>query len=110
MGPNELALFSPQNGGLGAYLSCTGTTGRVALPAPTTGTTFQINNLGTDIVFLAFGDVTIEATTSYLAVPPGLLYLGIPNARGSGAPTYMAGITTGATVPVQISAGSLTVV
>lgn len=106
MGPFENGLFTPQNGGLGAYLSCTAVSSRVAFPSPMEGSVFQVNNLGTDYVFLAFGDQTVAATTSYTAFPPGLTYIGIPNARGGGAPTYFAGITTGATVPVQITAGN----
>ena len=110
MGPNECTLFVPQNGGLGASLSCTGSSSRVAFPDPTAGSVYCINNTGTDYVWLAFGDSSVVATTSYMAFPPGLSYMAIPNARGGSAPTYFAGITGGATIVVQITAGGLTTV
>lgn len=110
MGPIECTLFVPQNGGLGASLACTAASSRVAFPSPTEGSVFCINNLGTDYVYLAFGDSSVVATTSHLAFPPGLSYMAIPNARGGGAPTYFAGITGGAAITVQISAGGLTTV
>lgn len=103
---NENTLFTPANGGLGAVLTCSGTTARVALPEPRDGNAWAINNTGTDNVSLAFGDDdTIEATLAYLSFPPGISYIGIPNAGGSGAPTWMAGITAGETFDVQITAG-----
>jgi hypothetical protein len=99
--------FTPVNGGLGALLSCTSSSSRVALPNPTLGSIWQINNIGTDFVSLAFGNSSVEATTSYITFGPGISQMGIPNAGGSGAPTHMAGITSGTTVLVQITAGIL---
>jgi len=110
MGPTESTLFVPQNGGAGATLACTTSSSRVALPDPTNGSVLCINNLGLDYVHLAFGDSSVVATTSYLAFPPGLSYMAIPNARGGSAPTYFAGITVSGTITVQVSAGGLTVV
>lgn len=110
MGPFEDALFVPQNGGLGVLLTCTtssGTSSRTALPSPREGSVFCINNLSADPVSLAFGDSSVVATTSYAMYQPGTTYLGVPNARGSGAPTHVAGITLANTVYVQITAGNL---
>lgn len=103
---DECTLFAPVNGGLGAFLSCGAVSTRVALPSPTLGSLWAINNTGTDYVFLAFGDSSVTATTSYAAFPPGLTYWGIPYAGGNSAPGYMAGITTGPTIAVQISVGN----
>lgn len=107
-GPNELQLFTPSAGGLGVFLACTSASSRAAFPSPRDGAVYCVNNLGLDNVFLAFGDSAIVATTAYLACPPGLTYLGIPNAGGSGAPTHVAGITESLTINVQISLGSIT--
>lgn len=107
MSPDDGVLFSPVNGGLGATLTCTGSSSSVALPTPTLGTVFCITNTGTDYVWLAFGNSGVVATSSYLAFPPGLTYIGIPNARGSGAPTHVAGISGGSSIVVQISSGVL---
>lgn len=108
-GPNELQFFTPVNGGLGVFLTCTTSSSRVAFPdpRPRKASTYCVNNLGLDNVFLAFGDVTIVATTAYLSFPPGLTYIGIPNAGSSDAPTHVAGITQAGSVDVQISLGSL---
>lgn len=102
-----MATFIPNNGGLGVRLSCTGTSSRTAIPSPTTGDTYRILNMGSDYVSLAFAGSTVLATTSYISFQPGESFLGIPNAGGSGAPTWVAGITTGSTVAVQISLGTL---
>lgn len=107
MAVNENRLFTPTGGGLGASLACTGTSSRVALPSPTVGSVFCVNNLGLDNVFLAFGNASIVATTSYMAFAPGVSYIGIPNAGGSGAPTYLAGITGGSSITVQVTPGNM---
>jgi hypothetical protein len=103
----EYPLFIPTGGGLGASLSCTGTSSSAAIPNPTLGSIWCINNTGTDYVHLAFGGSGIVATTAYMAFPPGLSYVGIPDAKGGGAPTYVAGITGGATITVQITVGNV---
>lgn len=103
----EFILFTPVNGGLGAALSCSPITSRVELPDPKEGSVWCINNIGTDYVFLRFDDATVEATLSCMAFAPGLTYIGIPNAGGTGAPTWMAGITAAETIGVQITAGNV---
>lgn len=105
MGQDSL-LFVPIDGGLGTSLSCTGSSSRSALSNPTGGSVYAINNTGTDNVFLAFGDSSIVATSSYQCFPPGITLMAIPNARGSGAPTYVAGITGGTTIVVQVTPGN----
>ena len=107
-GPFENPLFLPSAGGLGVFLSCTTSSSRAQFPAPKDGAVYCVNNLGLDNVFLAFGDSAIVATTAYLSFPPGLSYIGIPHAGGSGAPTHVAGITQTGSVDVQISLGNLT--
>ena len=109
MSAQECNLFTPVYGGLGAFLACTTSTARVAIPNPRSGSIYCVNNLGLVPVFLAFGDGAIVATTSYMAFPPGLAYVAIPNAGGSGAPTYVAGITASSTADVQISIGDMVV-
>lgn len=99
-------IFVPINGGLGARLTCSGTTSRVELPDPTIGSVWCINVTGTDYVSLRFGNGSVEATLACLAFPPGLSYIGIPSAGSTSAPSWMAGITSGATIDVQISAGN----
>ena len=106
MGRDETELFIPQNGGLGVLLTCTGTATRAAFPSPMQGSIFCVSNVDTDPVSLAFGDGNVVATTSYMMFWPGLTFIGIPNARGSGSPTHVSGITLGGTVRVQISAGT----
>lgn len=107
----ETPLFTPEGGGLGVLLSCTGVSSRGAIPSPSEGSVYAVTNLGTDNAFLAFGNSTVVATTSYMAFPPGVSYIGIPHAGSrTAAPTHIAGITTGATVAVQITNGSLSVV
>lgn len=110
MGGFEFRLFTPEDGGLGAFLSCTSVSARAAFPSPANGSVYCVNNQGLDNVSLAFGRSDVVATNAYLTFPPGLTYIGVPNAGGGSAPTHFAGITTGATVPVQITLGTLTVV
>lgn len=107
-GPFENPLFIPTGGGLGVFLSCTTISARAAFPAPKDGSTYCVNNLGLDNVFIAFGNSVIVATTAYLSFPPGLTYIGIPHAGGGSAPTHVAGITQTGSVDVQISLGNLT--
>lgn len=101
------SIFVPVVNGLGVRLSCTDTSSRIAFPSPKAGDVYRVLNMGTDYVALAFGDSSVTATTSYTTFPPGENFIGIPNAGGSGAPTYVAGITTGETVVVQISNGNM---
>lgn len=60
-GPNELQFFTPANGGLGVFLTCTTSSSRVAFPDPRPAKAglYCVNNLGLDNVFLAFGTVAI---------------------------------------------------
>ena len=109
-GPAENQLFTPEDGGLGVFLACTTVSARVAFPSPRNGSVYCVNNLGLDNVFLAFGSSDVVATTAYMSFPPGLTYIGIPTAGGSGAPTHVAGITQTGTVDVQVSLGTLTIV
>lgn len=109
-GPAENQLFTPEDGGLGVFLACTTVSASAAFPSPTNGSVYCVNNLGLDNVFLAFGRSGVVATTAYLSFPPGLTYIGIPNAGGGSAPTHVAGITASGSVDVQISLGTLTVV
>lgn len=111
MGPNERQIFTPEDGGLGVFLSCTTVSARAAFPSPSNGSVYCVNNLGLTNVFLALGFASIVATTAYMSYPPGLSYVGIPNAGSrTGAPTHVAGITQSGSVDVQISLGTLSVV
>lgn len=106
---SEFILFTPLNNGLGVSLTCGSSTNRAAFPNPTQGSVWAVNNTGLDYVFLAFDGPTIESTLACMAFAPGITYVGIPNAGGSGAPTHVAGITAAASIIVQITAGNVDV-
>lgn len=105
----EFILFTPVNGGVGATLSCSGSSNRVELPNPTLGSVWAINNTGLEYAFLSFGvdEDDTEASLACMAVAPGITYAGIPNAGSTSAPRWVAGITAGDSVTVQVSAGNV---
>lgn len=92
--------FEPSNGGVGCELGCVSTTSRAALVGY--GDTLCINNTDVETwAFLAFGDVTVTATTACFGVPPGSQLL----IRAPGDPTHVAGITRSGTTDIQICRG-----
>jgi hypothetical protein len=98
--------FEPYGSGLGASLACTTSSGRVAL----SGTTVQVNcalicNTGSVWVFVLFGDVTVAATTSCMAVPPGACSLVSLTTQGQAIPTHIAGITASGSATIQVTLG-----
>lgn len=93
--------FEMKNGGLGVLLTCTGTSSRIALVGD--GNALVLTNNGQSTAWLAWGDSTITATTSYFPVPAGCqITVMLPQGE---TPTHMAGITTGATVTVNVHRG-----
>lgn len=97
--------FEPSGGGLGVSLSCTttsGTSSRTALVGE--GNSFVLSNTGDVWGHVAFGSGTVEATTAYMAIPPGASVTISVNARATEW-THVAGITASGTTTIQISRG-----
>jgi hypothetical protein len=92
----------------GTSLTASTTTGRVALPV-VPGDQAIISNTGTVWVYVCFGDVTVEATTSRLAIPPSSqVIVTVPFQAGSNETnraTYIAAITASSTAFVQVERG-----
>jgi hypothetical protein len=92
----------------GASLTASTTTSRVALPSAP-GDQVIISNTGTVWVHVCFGDVTVEATTDRLAIPPSSqVIVTTPFQAGSNETTrvtYMAAITSSGSSLVQIERG-----
>lgn len=92
-------MLNPFTPGASATLSASNTTGRVALG----GSGFQvlIYSAGSATTFIAFGDSTVTATTSGIAIPSGFNRIfTIP----AGA-THVAGITASSTATVYFTRG-----
>lgn len=104
--------FQPYNGGEGVSLACGTTTNRVQLlgdfgsRANENVNIAVIYNYGAVPAFVRFGDVTVVALTSSMAVPPGAaLTCTIPGATTETSPVYLAGITASSTATLQIITG-----
>lgn len=101
--------FAPLNGGGGTTVSCnTSTSTRAALPTLTgqQPTVFLVVNTGVNYGSFALGDSTIVATTSYTTLAPGDdIEVAIQFAGSEGAPTHIAGISTGGNTTLQITLG-----
>jgi hypothetical protein len=94
---------------LGVSVACTGTSARGAFPTLANGVradTICINNTGTDYIFVALGGSGVTATTACLGIPPGILFVNMPNAGSSDAPAYIAGITGGGSFTLQATLGN----
>ena len=105
-----MGLFTPLNSGSGVSLACTVASGRVALPsAISSADAMRLTNMGAFFICVRLGDSSVTATTQDLPIPPGEQRdISIPFARGSGAPTYVAGITASDTATLQITLGNQT--
>lgn len=94
--------FEIMNGGLGVLLSAgpaTGASSRLSLVGE--GAQVLVSNLGTTVAHLAFGNSGVTATTSYIAIMPGIPYTLTIAADA----THVAGITSLSTTTIQISRG-----
>lgn len=101
--------FTPLNGGLGVSVACTGASARGAFPTLANGVRadlIAITNTGTDVIFVALGNSTVVATTACMAINPGTMFVQMPNAGSSGAPSYIAGITGGGSYTLQATLGN----
>lgn len=98
--------FEPYGGGLGASLSCTTGSSRVALVGTdTTANCALICNTGANWVFVRLGNSSITATTSCMAIPPGACALVSLSTQGQAGPTHIAGITVSGSSLIQITLG-----
>lgn len=98
--------FFMENGGLGATLTCTGTSSRTLFVGA--GQTLLIHNFGAAPVFLAWGEAAVVATINHLPVLPGPIptLFTLPADDRPDVLTYFAGITEGATCRVLVHRGS----
>lgn len=98
--------LTPFNGGQGASITATNVSGNVALVGISASAPYAlICNQSTIWVSVQFGDSTVVATTSSMAIPPGacaLVTLTIPNQP---LPTHMAAIVAAGSAFVQITMG-----
>lgn len=97
--------FDSANGGLGVRLACTtssGTSSRTALVG--TGNVMIFTNVGDVVAYVAWGDSSIVATTSYFPVMPGdqLPPVTIPD---DGSVTHVAGITESGSADLLVHRG-----
>lgn len=93
--------FEIRSGGLGAVLSCSGTSSRTPLVG--TGTAYVLTNNGAATAWLAFGDDEVVATNAYFPVPAGEQLT--VTLLDTDAATHVAGITAGSNVTVNIHRG-----
>lgn len=96
--------FETPNGGLGVALSCTtssGTSSRTALVG--SGTVVMLTNVSDVVAYVALGDSSVTATTSYFPVLPGTKE--IVTISGDLTVTHAAGITGSSTATVLVHRG-----
>lgn len=96
--------FESVNGGLGVSLACTttsGTSSRTALVG--SGPVVMLTNTGSSTAFIALGDSSITATTSYYPVLPGTKEIITLNQDTT--PTHVAGITDSGSSTVLVHRG-----
>jgi hypothetical protein len=104
--------FMPINGGAGVSVPCnTSSSTRVALPTPEDSlipNAIAVSNTGVFYAHAGLGDSTLQATTAYQAISPGdQIAFPFPFAGGSGAPTYVAGISIDGSTTLQVTLGVL---
>lgn len=99
--------FNAFNGGEGVSMTATTSTGNVALVGASASAPFAfVCNQSSNWAFIQFGDSTITATTSSMAVPPGACSLVTIAIVGNNAfPTHMAAITSTGSAQLQVTMG-----
>lgn len=104
--PVNLQAFAPYNGGVGARLALTTTTGRVAIPGLEGGSDPKgkrrvvVSNGGSVSAFVRVGNSSVVATTGSLEVMPGCYVTITPPHLGT-SPVYLAGITESGTTKIN---------
>lgn len=96
--------FESVNGGLGVVLSCTtssGTSSRTALVG--TGSVVMITNVSDVVAYIALGDSSVTATTSYFPILPGTKE--VVSVSSDITATHVAGITGSGTATVLVHKG-----
>lgn len=93
-------MLNPFTPGGSATLAVTSTTGRTAL-ASTQGNQVLIYSAGTAPAFIKFGDATVEAVVTDIAIPSGFnrIFTIPPGA------THVAGITASSTATIYFTRG-----
>lgn len=96
--------FESVNGGLGIALACTtssGTSSRTALVG--TGSVLMFTNVSDVVAYVAWGDSSVTATTSYFPVLPGTKE--VVTISTESTITHVAGITGSGTATVLVHKG-----
>ena len=96
--------FESTNGGLGVAVACTsssGTSSRTALVG--NGSVLMLTNVGDVTAYIALGDSSVTATTSYYPVLPGTKEIVSISLESS--ITHVAGITASGSATVLVHKG-----
>ena len=97
----EVRAFRP----LANYsLAATNATGRVNI-STNGGRQVRLYNSGTVIIFVKFGDSTVNAATTDTPIPPGAVEVLTYDRLLSGANNYVAGITAAGSGTLYITVG-----
>lgn len=96
--------FELISGGLGAYLACTSTSARVALPG--IGNAVVVTNTGSSNAWFALGSSSVTATTSYVPILAGTSSIYTIPSDELDTVTHAAGITlSGETTSLNFNRG-----
>ena len=97
--------FESQNGGLGVSLACTTSSGSTRAALVGSGSVLMLTNVSTETAYIAWGDSSITATTSYFPLLPGTKEIVTLSTEGGTSTTHVAGITASGTATVIVHRG-----